>query len=181
MEAWRRLRMEDERWKMAPHPSTTPLGGFAQDANWRLVLAGKVGEGVRLGELPEGVEVRDRVIGDEEATELFGGAALLVLPYRDATQSALIGAAARLGVPSLVTRTGALPEYVVEGETGWVVAPGDAEALAAGLREALGDRERLARFGSAAQSWYDAARRQEHHILGQLYNFATPSAEVRSS
>ena len=56
--------------------------------------------------MPEGVEVRDRTIGDEEALALFRGAALLVLPYRDATQSALIAAAARLGVPSLVTRDG---------------------------------------------------------------------------
>jgi len=125
---------------------------------------------VRLGELPEGIEVRDRVIGDEEALALFGGAALLVLPYRDATQSALIGAAARLGVPSLVTRTGALPEYVVEGETGWVVEPGDPQALAEGLRDALGDRARLARFGAAARSWYDAARSKEQHILSQLYS-----------
>ena len=169
-------------------PSTAPLRGSAQDAyasydqdayrssaqdvygGWRLVLAGKVGKGVALGELPQGVEVRDRVIGDEEALALFGGAALLVLPYRDATQSALIGAAARLGVPSLATRTGALPEYVVEGETGWVVEPGDPQALAEGLREALGDRERLARFGTAARSWYDAAKVEERRILSQLYS-----------
>ena len=154
VEAWRRLKVEGWRFEVE---------------GWRLVLAGKMGKGVRLGELPEGVEVRDRAIGDEEALALFGGAALLVLPYRDATQSALIGAAARLGVPSLVTRTGALPEYVVEGETGWVVDPGDPQALVEGLREALGDRERLARFGTAARSWYDAARAEEQHILGQLY------------
>jgi len=73
-------------------------------------------------------------------------------------------------VPSLVTRTGALPEYVVEGETGWVVAPGDPQALAEGLREALGDRERLTRFGTAARSWYDAAKVEERRILSQLYS-----------
>jgi len=155
LEAWRQLWKEEGRRK---------------NEGWRLVLAGKVGRGVSLGELPEGVEVRNRVIGDEEALALFGGAALLVLPYRDATQSALIGAAARLGVPSLVTRTGALPEYVVEGETGWVVEPGDPQALAEGLRDALGDRARLARFGAAARSWYDAARSKEQHILSQLYS-----------
>jgi len=154
VEGWRRLTKEEGRRKKE---------------DWRLVLAGKVGKGVRLGELPEGIEVRDRVIGDEEALALFGGAALLVLPYRDATQSALIGAAARLGVPSLVTRTGALPEYVVEGETGWVVDPGDPQALAEGLREALGDPERLARFGAAARSWYEAARSEERVILERVW------------
>ena len=154
VEGWRRLTKEEGRRKKE---------------DWRLVLAGKVGKGVRLGELPEGIEVRDRVIGDEEALALFGGAALLVLPYRDATQSALIGAAARLGVPSLVTRTGALPEYVVEGETGWVVDPGDPQALAEGLREALGDPERLARFGAAARSWFEAARSEERVILERVW------------
>jgi len=178
VEAWRRTQpkaaLEGDR-----SFDCAPSGRSAQDAyrssaqdvygGWRLVLAGKVGKGVALGELPQGVEVRDRVIGDEEALALFGGAALLVLPYRDATQSALIGAAARLGVPSLVTRTGALPEYVVEGETGWVVDPGDPQALAEGLREALGDPERLARFGAAARSWYEAARSEERVILERVW------------
>jgi glycosyltransferase involved in cell wall biosynthesis len=49
----------------------------------------------------------------------------LVLPYRDATQSALVAHAYFFRKPAIVTRTGALPEYVVEGETGWVVPRAD--------------------------------------------------------
>ena len=126
-------------------------------------------DGVRLGELPPGVEVWDRRIGDEEGIDLFRRAAVLVLHYRDATQSALVAAAARFGVPAIVTRTGALPEYVVDGETGWIVPPGDAGALAAALAEALSSPELLVQIGAAARSWYDDARLEEQRTLTELY------------
>ena len=134
-----------------------------------MILAGKVADDVRLGELPPGVEVWDRRVGDEEGIELFRRAAVLVLPYRDATQSALVGAAARFGVPAIVTRTGALPEYVAHGETGWVVPPGDVAALAAALGEALNAPERLVQIGAAARKWYDEARLEEQRTLTKLY------------
>jgi len=152
VEAWRQLQVEGQ-----------------QVEGCTLVLAGKVADGVRLGELPPGVEVWDRRIGDEEGIDLFRRAAVLVLPYRDATQSALVAAAARFGVPAIVTRTGALPEYVVDGETGWIVPPGDAGALAAALAEALSSPELLVQIGAAARSWYDDARLEEQRTLTELY------------
>ena len=135
----------------------------------RLVLAGAVGQGVALPPLPPGVELRDRRIPDAEAIELFRQAALLVLPYRDATQSALIAAAYRFGAPVIVTRRGALPEYVVEGETGWIAPPDNPGALAAALREALADPERLRRMGAAGRSWFNQQRQQEEKALTTLY------------
>ena len=62
-----------------------------------------------------------------------------------------------------------LPEYVVEGETGWVVPPGDAAALADALAEALGDPTRLARMGEAGRGWYEGQRRREEAILREMY------------
>jgi glycosyltransferase involved in cell wall biosynthesis len=44
-----------------------------------------------------------------------------------------------LGVPILSTRVSAIPEVVVDGETGWLVPPRDPDAIAAALREALSD------------------------------------------
>ena len=43
-----------------------------------------------------------------------------------------------MGRPVIATDHGAARETVAQGETGWLVAPGDASALAAALREALG-------------------------------------------
>ncbi len=135
----------------------------------RLILAGRLADGLTLPALPPRVELRNRRIPDDEALDLFGRASLLVLPYLDATQSALIAAAARLGVPCIVTRTGALPEYVVHGSTGWIVPPKDPAALAEGLVSALGDPAGLQAVGRAARAWYEDARRLELTALSSLY------------
>ena len=126
----------------------------------RLTIAGPVAPGVRLPPLPPGVELRDRRVFDEEAEALFRSASLLVLPYRDATQSALVAAAYAFGVPAIVTDAGALPEYIIPGETGWVVPAGDVAALAAALRRAFADLARLRKMGNAGRGMvrYAAAR-----------------------
>ena len=109
------------------------------------------------------------MIEDDEAIDLFSRCSLVVLPYIDATQSALIGAAYFFGKPVIVTRAGALPEYVVEGETGWVIPPRDPQALAECLQAALGDPDRLARMGRAGRAWYDAQRIVERETLDDMY------------
>jgi glycosyltransferase involved in cell wall biosynthesis len=138
-------------------------------ASARLVIAGQSGAGVSLGELPPCTEVRDRLIEDDEGIELFRQASLLVLPYRDATQTAFIAAAYRFGVPVLATETGALPEYVVPGETGWLVPPNDPAALAAALRAALADPACLQRMGSAGALWRQSQRVEEEGAFCDLY------------
>ena len=115
------------------------------------------------------VDVRPGLIGDDEAVDLFRRCGLLVLPYRDATQSALVAHAYYFRKPVIITRTGALPEYVIEGETGWVIPPGEPQALAEALREALSDPARLARMGAAGRAWYDRERRAEGMALQQMY------------
>jgi glycosyltransferase involved in cell wall biosynthesis len=141
----------------------------AQLSGSRLIIAGAIAPGMALPPLPPGVELRDRRIGDEEAIGLFRRASLLVLPYQDATQSALVAAAYYFGLPVIVTDTGALPEYVDEGSTGWVAPPGDADALAAALTHALADVGRLRAMGRAGQEWYRAQREIERATLTRLY------------
>lgn len=136
---------------------------------YRLILAGALGSGVGAPALPAGVELRNRRVPDEEGVDLFRAASLLVLPYRDATQSALIAAAYRFGLPVIVTRSGALPESVVEGQTGWVVPPNDPAALAAALADALSDLDRLRAFGMAGRAWFVRQRQLEEERLSALY------------
>ena len=136
----------------------------------RLVLAGPGSlDDLWPGPLPSRVELRNRLIQDDEAADLLRRCGLLVLPYLDATQSALVALAYFFHKPVLVTRTGALPEYVQEGRTGWVVEPGDAAALADCLAEALSDPARLARLGAAGRAWYDEQRQQEWRTLVSMY------------
>jgi glycosyltransferase involved in cell wall biosynthesis len=58
----------------------------------------------------------------------------------------------------VASRVGGIPEVVVDGETGWLVEPGDPAALARALRRALEDGERGRRMGAAGR------RRVEQHF-----------------
>ena len=132
------------------------------------------------GSLPALVEVRNRFIGDEEAIDLFRRCALLVLPYRDATQTALIAAAYYFRKPVVVTRVGALPEYVEEGRTGWVVEPQQPEQLAHTLDCALADPSRLTNMGAAGRAWYDRQRKAEWTALLNMYKRVASIPRSRS-
>ena len=132
----------------------------------RAIVAGK-------GDLelvtPPNVEIRNRLLGDAEAIDLFSHCRLVVLPYRDATQSALIGAAYFFSKPVIVTRTGALPEYVKDGTTGWIIEPGSAAALAERLSAATGDPAQLQQMGQAGRAWYEEHYREENSTLRRMY------------
>jgi glycosyltransferase involved in cell wall biosynthesis len=122
-----------------------------------------------VGRIPPQIEVSNRLVGDQEALDLFRRCGLLVLPYVDATQSALVSAAYFFQKPVIVTRVGALHEYVDPGHTGWIIPPGDAQALAECLCHALADPQRLAVMGRAGRMWYDQQRQREQDILHTMY------------
>ncbi len=159
-----------ERYKGVDQLITAWQSSALHQSGRRLLLAGK-GNLAQLwpAPLPPGIEVRNRLIEDDEALALFRRCSLVVLPYRGATQSALIGAAYFFRKPVIVTRNGALPEYVVDGETGWIVPPGDERALQRSLSHALSDPARLRVMGEAGRRWYDKERRQEEETLFSMY------------
>ena len=121
------------------------------------------------GGLPRGVTLHNGLVEDALALDLFRRCSLVVLPYVDATQSALIAAAYFFHKPVLVTHVGALPEYVVAGETGFVVEPNHPPSLARALNEAFSDPARLRAMGAAGRAWYERRRAEELHGLLALY------------
>lgn len=52
----------------------------------------------------------------------------------------------------VASAAGGIPDKVRPGETGWLVPPGDPSALAGAISGALGDPERLVRFGRAGRA-----------------------------
>jgi glycosyltransferase involved in cell wall biosynthesis len=54
------------------------------------------------------------------------------------------------GRPVVAYRTGGVPEMVVDGETGFMVEPGDVEGLADGIAQLAGDADLRQRLGAAA-------------------------------
>ena len=78
-------------------------------------------------------------VGGEELADLRARAALAIVPSRSAETFGLAAAEAMAaGVPVVASAVGALPELV--GPDG-LVAPGDAEALAAAARGRFGDEQ----------------------------------------
>ncbi|MBV8725180.1 MAG: glycosyltransferase family 4 protein [Candidatus Eremiobacteraeota bacterium] len=59
-----------------------------------------------------------------------------------------------LGKPAVATAVAGIPTMVSDGATGIIVRPGDAQALAAGIRRLLRDTSLAARLGLAAQQRY---------------------------
>jgi spore coat protein SA len=70
------------------------------------------------------------------------------------------------GTPVVASRLGGLAEVVVDGETGFLVEPGDSEELGARLEALLADSQLARRMGEAARrmvleryTWDACARR----------------------
>jgi glycosyltransferase involved in cell wall biosynthesis len=56
----------------------------------------------------------------------------------------------------VVSRIGGLPEAVTDGESGLLVAPGDADELAGALERLIGDRALRERLGAGARARVEA-------------------------
>ncbi|KAA9396689.1 glycosyltransferase family 4 protein [Haloarcula sp. CBA1130] len=80
---------------------------------------------------------------------LHVAADLLVLPSHFEARPTVIYEAMAAGTPVLASNVGGIPEMVVDGETGMLIPPHDAERLAEALDFLLDDPERLREMGAA--------------------------------
>ncbi len=79
-----------------------------------------------------------------------------------------------VGLPVVASAVGGLPEIVEDGISGWLVPPGNVEALASRLRLLLSSQELRLRMGAAAQ-----ARVRDHFSSAQMAeNFARYYDEI---
>lgn len=89
----------------------------------------------------------------EDVWSVWDGCDVAVVPSVRPESFGLVALEAGLaGKPVIVTATGNLPELIRDGETGLVVPPGDATALAAALRRLAGDSALRERLGAAARA-----------------------------
>jgi glycosyltransferase involved in cell wall biosynthesis len=80
-------------------------------------------------------EWREGFVPDEELAELFFQSSVLVLPYREASQSGVIPLAYAHGRPVIATKVGALPEAVWDHSTGLLVEHADPREIGEAIRE----------------------------------------------
>jgi glycosyltransferase involved in cell wall biosynthesis len=117
-------------------------GLAAEHPDADLVIGGDGPDGEDLRRLaaelaPGRVRFLGWVTGPEALAPLYNAAECLVLPSRSEGFPTVVGEAMACGTPVLASRVGGVPELVVEGETGWLIPPGDDAALAAALSRVL--------------------------------------------
>lgn len=113
-------------------------------------------------ELAGRVTVREGYLDMNEAAELFAATDTVALPYRVASQSGVLLLAYGFRRPVIVYPVGGLPEAVIDGETGWICARPDVDALADALADA------------AAGGWAECRRRGEAGAKLARERFAWP-------
>lgn len=88
-----------------------------------------------------------------DAQAILGTCDVAVVPttQREGLPRTMMEAMAQATVP-IVTRVGGMPEVVVDGDSGFVVEPGDPDAIAAAVKTLQKDPERLAEMGRRARA-----------------------------
>ena len=125
--------------------------------------------------IAEAVTIVPEYVPDETLIEYVRTADALVLPYRSATQSAVIQLAFGQYRPVITTDVGGLPEAVAHEETGLIVPSEDPRALAQAILH-LYEGNRWEQFTA------EIKERQENfswsHLLDSVIELATREAKV---
>jgi glycosyltransferase involved in cell wall biosynthesis len=125
--------------------------------NW-----GVQAKAIIAGTGPELVTLRERIIGNpafilleefipaEAVPGLFKRSQIVVLPYTDATQSAVAALAISHARPIIASDVGSLREMVRPGVNGLLVSPKDVIGLAEAIKKLLTNPNEAASMGAAA-------------------------------
>ncbi len=121
-----------------------------------LTLAGRGPLQERLKRLASRLGVRDRVtfaghLPLPELAQLYQRSSIFVLPSGQEAFGKVLAEAALSGLPIVATRVSGIPELVSDGENGWLVPPGNANALADGIARLLDDPALTQRMGRASR------------------------------
>jgi glycosyltransferase involved in cell wall biosynthesis len=127
------------------------------DHDVELVVAGKLARNGAVARALETLGVEERVrfvdgLSDEALARLLASGEVAVVPslYEGFSLPAIEAMAC--GTPLVATRTGGIPEVVgADGSCATLVAPGDAEELAAAISGLLEDPRRRAHMGEAGR------------------------------
>ncbi len=155
------------------------------DVNWTLSIIGEGPERTRLEGMIQGngFSTRVQLLGlRDDVPEQLRGADILVHPatWQEALGNVILEAMAS-GCAVIASRTGGIPELLVDGEEGVLVQPGDAEALRSSLRRLMGDASLRQRLGENARQRVEADFTLEASVRATIdwYEKAAMKGRVR--
>ena len=137
--------------------SQEPLAG----RDWELIVAGG-GNAAPFQRQARQLGLAERVrftgwLDRDACSGLLARAGLLILPsYHEGLPLVLLEAAS-LGIPSVTSPVGAIPEVFVDQETASFVAPGDVRTLSKAILQMIDDPGLRGRIGKNARSLYETS------------------------
>ncbi|MBI5516580.1 MAG: glycosyltransferase [Deltaproteobacteria bacterium] len=136
-----------------------------------VLLAGDGPERANLEALVDSLGVKDRVrfLGHQkQVAAVYRASDFMVLPSRSEAMPNVLLEAMALGVPSVATRVGGVPEVADDGTTAWIVPSEDppalAEAMAQCLRDATERAQRAQRARAVVAAQHDPRRRAQRYV-----------------
>jgi len=150
------------------------LAAEGRDFRVTIVGAGPEERGLRAAIRDAGLERHVTLAGalnQDQVRRLYGEADAFVLPsFAEGIPVVLMEAMAS-GVPCVTTRITGIPELIRGDDEGLLVAPSDAEALAAAIARLIDDPSLRARIAAAARRRVDADFNLERNAarLGSLF------------
>ncbi|MEZ5136804.1 MAG: glycosyltransferase family 4 protein [Acidimicrobiales bacterium] len=160
------------------------LAKLRTERHVELVVIGKLKEGGPSAKVIDELGLRDAVtfisgVPEQRIIELYSEAELAVVPslYEGFSLPAI--EAMSCGVPLVATTGGALPEVVgTDGDTALLVEPGNSEALAERIREALDNPELRARVGANGRQRVIDRWTWRHTAVGTIEQYRALLAET---
>ena len=132
------------------------LSKLKDHKDWTLTIAGEGPLKDELARAGQGLKLSDQIVfrgwlERDHLPAVYRDADVFVLPSRDEGMPNAMLEAMAAGLPVIGSRVAGIDEVVVDDETGLLVPPDDAEALANALETVIEDRDKTFALGQAAR------------------------------
>lgn len=131
----------------------------------------------KIKKLNDNIELINRWIKDNEVVSIVQDCVLIVLPYTHATQSGVIPLAYAFKKPVVATKVGGLGEQIIEGVTGHIIMPKNAEAISEHVNQMLSNLDKTEEMGRNAYqymvknlTWESSARKFIQFVFNSSAN-----------
>lgn len=153
------------------------IGSLGVDSKYAKKMQNLIG---KLG-LSDCIHLHGILDGDALIDELRRAQVMVIPSYYEGFGIAVLEGMA-FGLPAIGTTAGAIPQLVTDGENGYIISPGDDEALARRVTELVSDRQLLLHLSLNARrrfqsqpTWNQSTQTIREFLLRIVGDFSKPS------